>query len=51
MLTLLFGRRAAEWTAAGERWWTGHRTKAMFVPLIVLAVYFFVLGITTLVTA
>jgi hypothetical protein len=47
MLTLVFGRRAAEWTAAGERWWAGHRTKAMFVPLVVLAVYFLVLGITT----
>jgi hypothetical protein len=48
-LTLVFGRRAAEWTAAAQEWWAMHRVVATFVPLVVLGVYFVAIGVADLV--
>jgi hypothetical protein len=50
-LTLVFGRRAAEWTAATQEWWETHRMVATFVPLVVLGVYFAAIGVVDLVGA
>ena len=47
-LTLVFGGRAAEWTAAAHEWWTRHRTIAILVPLVVLGAYFVGVGIVDL---
>jgi hypothetical protein len=51
VLMLFFGHRAAEWTAAAQKWWARHRTRAIMVPLVLLAVYFLALGITTAINA
>jgi hypothetical protein len=48
VLALVWGARAAEWTAAAQRWWAEHRTMATFVPLVALGAYFVVIGVVDL---
>ena len=48
-LTLVFGPRAAEWTAAAQEWWATNRTIAILVPLVVLGAYFVGVGVAGLV--
>lgn len=48
VLTVLWGQRAAEWTASGRDWCVRHRPKILSLSLVLLGVYFLIAGMAHL---
>lgn len=51
LLAVVWGDRAAEWTAKAQRWWADHKATALFVPLLVIGAALLVDGVVGLVQA
>jgi hypothetical protein len=51
LLAVVWGDRAAEWTATAQRWWADRKATALIVPLLVVGAALVVNGIVDLVQA